>query len=338
MTFRPVPGYVKGSREAAEAIQYATYHSQPTEVPSNAELLQYLHPSDNARLQWVRETAPTILADLDWLAGRCPWLESQVPLNNEAVRNVRTVLDEVTRRLPMWERFESEWHSYYRIESPWGLHSRRADWLLADEDPATAPYVLLRRRGPVAIALDLISDFNAWLTVAARNRGIVRDAAKLSESELTQLRFETMPQANETPLIKENKATPGNDTPPAPADASGSDTSEKSKETPGNDTPPPREPDGPFGINGFRFAGKEVQFGRAALQFGLVKSLWDAKARQIASPRQISEVIEDVWGHDHDTADATFRQMVADTNKKFQIANCPIKIQAAQGSVQLVAL
>ena len=99
------------------------------------------------------------------------------------------------------------------------------------------------------------------------------------------------------------------------------------------------QPDGPFDADGFRFAGVEVRFGRAAKQYRLVLALWDVAKRRPADPRPIQDVIDEVWGEGNDTDDARFRSLCSEVRlTRFQPANCPLDIRPMQGKVQLVPL
>ncbi|VTU01338.1 unnamed protein product [Gemmataceae bacterium] len=104
----------------------------------------------------------------------------------------------------------------------------------------------------------------------------------------------------------------------------------------GAEPKPKYKPDGPFGADGFRFAGVEVRFGRAALQRRLVLALWDVVMNQPHPPRAAEDVMAEVWGDGHDTDDATFRQLCSDTRSRFQRANCPLDIKSVLGRVALV--
>src|SRR5439155_8206169 len=70
-------------------------------------------------------------------------------------------------------------------------------------------------------------------------------------------------------------------------------------------------PDGPFGTDGFRYRSVEVRFGRAAKRKSLVLALWDEKNHQPRAARPVQDVLNEVYGEDHDTDDATFRQLCA---------------------------
>lgn len=94
-------------------------------------------------------------------------------------------------------------------------------------------------------------------------------------------------------------------------------------------------PDGPFGADGFRFAGVEVRFGRAAKQYRLVLSLWDSEKHRPGPPRPVVEVMSEVWGEGHDTEDGAFRDLCSTVRRRFQAANCPLTIQSVQSKVQL---
>ena len=98
------------------------------------------------------------------------------------------------------------------------------------------------------------------------------------------------------------------------------------------------ESDGPFDADGFRFDGVEVRFGRSALQPLLVLALWDATIKQISPPRPVDDVMAEVYGHDHDTSDNTFRQLCADTRRRFEAANFPLGITTTGGRVHLARL
>jgi hypothetical protein len=96
-----------------------------------------------------------------------------------------------------------------------------------------------------------------------------------------------------------------------------------------------QEPDGPFGTDGFRLNGVEVRFGRAAKQRNLTLALWDCKKSCPRPARPIEEVLTDVYGGNHDTSDATFRQLCADTRRRFQTAGLPLTLENMQGKVRL---
>ena len=87
------------------------------------------------------------------------------------------------------------------------------------------------------------------------------------------------------------------------------------------------EPDGPFGADGFRFAGVEVRFGRAVLQQRLVLALWDAEKQQVAPPRQVEAVMDDVYGAEHRTEDSTFRKLCSETRTRLATAGCSLTIK-----------
>lgn len=143
----------------------------------------------------------------------------------------------------------------------------------------------------------------AFLTAAARGRGILRPGELITPDTASQLRALVAP----------------------------TDTRENEGEKP----KPDDKPDGPFDADGFRFAGVEVKFGRAGKQYCLVKALWDAKKKRPAAPRPVEDVITEVWGDENRTEDSTFRQLCADTRRRFQTANCPLDIQQTNGKVQL---
>jgi hypothetical protein len=101
--------------------------------------------------------------------------------------------------------------------------------------------------------------------------------------------------------------------------------------------PASRQPDGPFGADGFRFRGVEVRFGTASLQYRLVVALWDGRRKRPADPRPVDDVIDQVWGEGNDTGDSAFRQMCADTRRRLQAANCPLGIRQVGGKVRLAS-
>ncbi len=106
----------------------------------------------------------------------------------------------------------------------------------------------------------------------------------------------------------------------------------------GGEPPPINGPDGPFGADGFRLKGVEVRFGRATLQYRLVLALWDGKKKRVRPPRPILDVMAEVWGHDHETEDATFRQLCGDARRRLEAQNFPLTIQQIAGKVQLSPL
>ena len=95
-------------------------------------------------------------------------------------------------------------------------------------------------------------------------------------------------------------------------------------------------PDGPFDADGFRFDGVEVRFGRAALQYRLIQSLWNEACSAPASPRAIEEVLLELYGDDNETEDSTFRQLCTDTRKKFEANQFPLTIVTVQGKVHFI--
>jgi hypothetical protein len=95
------------------------------------------------------------------------------------------------------------------------------------------------------------------------------------------------------------------------------------------------EPDGPFGVDGFRLRGIEVRFSRAAKQQALVLALWDKAKRCPRPARPIEDVLDEVYGKEHSTEDSTFRQLCADTRRRFESANLPLVLENLQGQVSL---
>jgi hypothetical protein len=98
------------------------------------------------------------------------------------------------------------------------------------------------------------------------------------------------------------------------------------------------QPDGPFGVDGFRFCNVSVSFRRAALQRKLVLALWDQANRTPREARKNEDVICEVYGEEHDTSDAAFRQLCADTRRRFEARALPLTIELLQGYVRLKPL
>jgi hypothetical protein len=94
-------------------------------------------------------------------------------------------------------------------------------------------------------------------------------------------------------------------------------------------------PDGPFGADGFQYRGVEGRFGRAAKRKALVLALWDEKTHQPLAARPVQDVLDEVYGEDQDTDDATFRQLCADTRGWLRASRMPLNIVTLQGQVQL---
>jgi hypothetical protein len=94
-------------------------------------------------------------------------------------------------------------------------------------------------------------------------------------------------------------------------------------------------PDGPFDLDGFRYKNVEVRFGRAAKQRSLVLALWDNAKRRPRDARLIEDVLSEVYGEEHTTEDAAFRQLCSDTRGRFERACMPLTIETTQGRVQL---
>ncbi len=107
----------------------------------------------------------------------------------------------------------------------------------------------------------------------------------------------------------------------------------------GEKSKPDDKPDGPFDADGFRFAGVEVRFGRAVLQQRLVLALWDAEKQQVAPPRQVEAVMDDVYGAEHRTEDSTFRKLCSETRTRLATAGCSLAIKTpTPGVLQLFPL
>lgn len=97
-----------------------------------------------------------------------------------------------------------------------------------------------------------------------------------------------------------------------------------------------RKPDGFDDLGRFWYDGKEVRFGRAARRRHLVSALWDNEGRQPKAPQEIEKVICTVWGINHQTSDAAFRQLCSDTNKSvFEVLALPLRICNEIGFVRL---
>ena len=100
-----------------------------------------------------------------------------------------------------------------------------------------------------------------------------------------------------------------------------------------------KEPDGLFGNDGFRFAGWEVHFNRARLQYQLIIALWDTDKQYVHEPQDIQVVIDKVYGEANDTSDSTFRQLCSDVRRKLESHHIPLTIpQPAGGKLQLSKL
>ncbi len=95
-------------------------------------------------------------------------------------------------------------------------------------------------------------------------------------------------------------------------------------------------PDGLFDADGFRFSGVEVRFGRAVLRYRLVQSLWDVATHAPTPPRPVEDVIDDVYGVNHQTEDRAFRKLVSETRGKLESQNCPLNLKCLQGTIQLI--
>jgi hypothetical protein len=95
------------------------------------------------------------------------------------------------------------------------------------------------------------------------------------------------------------------------------------------------ELDGFFDGDGFRYKKSEVRFGRAAKQQALMSAIWDQQELRPCARRSIEDVLQDVYGRDHDTEDATFRQLCSDTQRKLDAANVALRITCQQGSIWL---
>lgn len=96
--------------------------------------------------------------------------------------------------------------------------------------------------------------------------------------------------------------------------------------------------DGPFELDGFRFAGVEVRFGQAVRQRALVLALWDTPSRLLLDARLVEDVLADVYGAENDTSDAAFRQLCSAVRRRFQVARLPLDIENRQGHARMVRL
>lgn len=85
--------------------------------------------------------------------------------------------------------------------------------------------------------------------------------------------------------------------------------------------------DGPFEADGFRFQGAEVRFAKARKQLDLVLALWDRKKRKPSPPRQVDDVMEEVYGMNHKTEEATFRKLCSQTRDRLTKSHCLITIR-----------
>jgi hypothetical protein len=95
-------------------------------------------------------------------------------------------------------------------------------------------------------------------------------------------------------------------------------------------------PDGPFEPNGFRFRGKALTWGRAVLRKKLTLALWDAASGKPRPPRGTQQIIEEVYGEDEQTSEATFRGLVSDTRQHFLREHLALDIRNEQGKVWLL--
>jgi hypothetical protein len=103
------------------------------------------------------------------------------------------------------------------------------------------------------------------------------------------------------------------------------------------ENPGPTE-DGPYGANGFRFAGVDVSFGKASVTYGLVLALWDRAEKRPRSPRVARDVIDEVWGEGSRLSRLAFRQACADVRRRFEYARCPMTIERTGKKGMLVGL
>ena len=100
---------------------------------------------------------------------------------------------------------------------------------------------------------------------------------------------------------------------------------------------PEGPPDGPFGTDGFRYAGREVRFRRAPLRYALVvTALWDTENGRPAEVRLVEDVIEVVYGEGSETEDSTFRMLISDAQGALDKCAMPLKIDHGNGRVVLL--
>jgi hypothetical protein len=142
---------------------------------------------------------------------------------------------------------------------------------------------------------------------------------------------EQAPSATKSPVGQQPSSTGS-----GLGDAEG--TPDEAEPTPQAAPVPPPLPDGFSGVSSFRFRGVEIDFGRAGKQLLLVESLWDSESKSPKDVQTAQHVIDSVYEHDNDKGDAAFRQLIADTRKKFQTKNCLLDIKYGQGKIQLVNL
>lgn len=103
---------------------------------------------------------------------------------------------------------------------------------------------------------------------------------------------------------------------------------------PQESSPEGTPPDGFFEADGFRYGGAVVRFGGASHQYRLVEALWDKERGEPASARKEQDVIEDVYGHDHEPGKA-WQKLRRDTNQRLLGAGCLLRVQAQVGNVCL---
>ncbi|HEX4607900.1 MAG TPA: hypothetical protein VH092_06830, partial [Urbifossiella sp.] len=212
--------------------------------PSNAAWSDSVE-AERVPIEYVREhLTEGIRRELDrWreAVSRLPQIEHDLGVDREVLgefdfrvdRQVRLallMLDELTGRLHEVEAIDTALRRNYCIVSPAGTHGRSASELL-DTSVTQAIFILLAAR-------NLESEGRSFAAAAARSRGIIGPGQPLTDDALRELRVMTRPP----------ELAPSDD---APDEIAGTD--------PPGPSILPAEGDGPFGTNGFRFAGAEVQ-------------------------------------------------------------------------------
>jgi len=295
--------------------------------PGRAGIPAWLTPAraPDEPIEYVREyVADDVRRELDALRealGGIPAIERDLAADHNLVADFDCRVDnDVRLALMLWDEHPSRtarlrglddalgrWH---RVASPRGTHSRTAAHLIGCGFVGTGELLL------AAEALD--AQFRSFAAAAARLRGVVGPGLPLTDDALREL------------WVMVRTPAPGYTPDPAPdADAAATDESPPD---------PPAEPDGPFGVDGFRFRGKDVRFGRAALQYQLVRVLWDAEGGRPGPARPVEDVMEAVWGEEHDAEDYQLRQLCGEVRDRFVRAECPVTLHNRQGKVQLVPL
>ena len=97
---------------------------------------------------------------------------------------------------------------------------------------------------------------------------------------------------------------------------------------------PEQAPHGPDDLTGFMWRGKFIDLKGASLRRRLLVALWDTERRCPSAPRQVTEVMENLWPDD-DASDGKLKDLIYRVNGKFQKAGMMLSVHQGDGLIWL---